>query len=143
MYFDQFEQNQVFELKPVHITKELMLSFAKVYDPNKLHMDEKFGKTTRFGQIIAPGVMCFMLVWAQFIRQDIFGEQFGGALSTSIEWHHPVFAGDTLTSTATVTEKTQRNKYNGLVEITYDVYNQHGVHVMTDVTRSVILRDVK
>ena len=47
------------------------------------------------------------------------------------------------TSTATVTEKKQRNKYNGLIEITYDVYNQNGVHVMTDVTRSVILRDVK
>ena len=142
MYFDQFEQNQVFDVKPVHITKELVSSFAQTYDPNKLHTDEKFAKQSRYGQIIAPGVMCFMLVWAQFIKQNVFGDQFNGALSTNIEWHHPVFEGDTLTGKATVTQKTPRNKYNGLIEMTYDVYNQNGVHVITNVTRSIILREV-
>ena len=142
MYLDQFKTGQVFEIQPVNITKELITSFANTYDPNRFHLDEEFGKKTRYGDIIAPGVMCFMLTWAQFIRQDVLGDEMIAGKSTKIEWHHPVFEGDTLTGKATVTQKTPRNKYNGLIEMTYDVYNQDGVHVITNVTRSIILREV-
>ena len=140
MYLDQFEAGQVFEIEPVNITKELITSFANVYDPNKFHLDEEFSKTTRYGNIIAPGVMCFMLTWAQFIRQNVFGDEMIAGKSTKIEWHHPVFADDVLTSKATVVEVAPRNKYNGRIPVRFDAYNQNGVHVLTDVTETVLKR---
>ena len=140
MYLDEFKQGQAFDIDPVNITKELITSFAQIYDPNKLHLDEEFGKTTRYGQIIAPGVMCFMLTWAQFIRQNVFGDEMIAGKSTKIEWHRPVFAGDVLTSTATVTDVLPRNKYNGIITVRFDAYNQNGEHVLTDVTETVLKR---
>jgi len=142
MYLQEFEKGMVFDLGSVKIDKQKFLAFADEYDPNRIHMDEEYGKTTRFGQIIAPGVMCFMMVWTQFIRKNIFGDQFVAAQSTSIEWHAPMFADDVITSTATVVDIEERNKYNGLITIRYDTYNQHGQHVMTNHTKSVIARRV-
>ena len=140
MYLDQFKTGQVFEIQPVNITKELITSFANTYDPNRFHLDEEFAKKTRYANIIAPGVMCFMLTWAQFIRQDVLGDEMIAGKSTKIEWHHPVFAGDVLTSKATVTNIEPRNKYNGIITIRFEAYNQNGVHVLTDVTETVLKR---
>ena len=51
MYFDQFEQNQVFDLKPVHITKELMLSFAEIYPIYDNNWEKAWGDYTVYGGI--------------------------------------------------------------------------------------------
>ena len=44
------------------IDKDRMMEFAKLYDPFPIHVDEEYAKTTRFGNLIAPGVMSFMAV---------------------------------------------------------------------------------
>ena len=71
MYLDDLKIGMEIELAPVTITKERMLDFARIYDPLPLHSDEEYAKTTRFGQLVAPGVMTFMSVWAQFVRVDL------------------------------------------------------------------------
>ena len=115
-----------------------MIAFAKRYDPVPLHHDEEFARNTRYGQLVAPGVMAFMAVWARFIDTNLLGDELICGKSTRIEWFKPVFAGDTLTGTARVTNITRRNPYNGIAEITIDVRNQHGDVVLTDVTESVV-----
>ena len=50
----------------------------------------------------------------------------------------PVFAGDVLTATATVTNLIRRNPKNGLVEISIDAFNQHGELVLKNVTEAVV-----
>ena len=138
MYLDDMTLNMEITLPPVEIKKERMIEFAKLYDPFRLHYDEEYAKTTRYGQLIAPGVMSFMAVWAQFMASGVLGEELIAGKSTHIEWFKPVYAGDTLTGTARVTRIARRNAYNGIVELTIDVYNQHGKLVLTDVTESVV-----
>lgn len=139
MYLDDFALNMEFPLPPVEIEKERMVEFARLYDPFRLHYDEDYAKNTRFGQLIAPGVMSFMAVWAQFMGAGILGEELVAGKSTHIEWFKPVYAGDVLTGTARVTGLSRRNAYNGIAEITIEVHNQHGDLVLTDVTESVVL----
>ena len=138
MYFEDLKLEMTVQAAPAHIEKERMLDFARLYDNVPLHTDEEYAKTTPFGQLIAPGVMSFMSVWAKYLEVDFFGEELLAGKSTKIEWHKPVFANDILTGKATITKLVQRSKKNGLVEITIEAYNQNGVLVLTDVTEAIV-----
>ena len=123
---------------PAYIEKEKMVAFAKDYDNIPLHTDEEYAKKTPFGKLIAPGVMSFMSVWAKYLEVDFFGEELLAGKSTKIEWVKPVYAEDVLTGKATITNLVKRNAKNGLVEISFDVYNQNGELVLTDVTEAIV-----
>ena len=140
MYLDELNTNMEFDLPEVVVSKERMIEFAKLYDPFPLHHDEEFAEKTRFGRLVAPGVMSFMSVWARFIDLGVLGDELIAGKSTKIEWFKPVFAGDTLKGTARITNITPRNAYNGIAEITIDVRNQNGELVLSDVTESVVMR---
>ena len=140
VYLDDLNTSMTFDLPEVPISKERILKFAKTYDPFRLHYDEDYAKTTRYGQLVAPGVMSFMSVWAKFMELDFFGEELIAGKSTKIEWFKPVFAGDTLKGSARITNITPRNAHNGIAELTIEIRNQHGELVLTDVTESVVKR---
>ena len=115
-----------------------MVSFANKYDPIPLHTDEEYAKSTIFGNLIAPGVMSFMSVWAKYLEIDLAGDELLAGKSTKIEWFKPVFADDILTSTCTVSKLTKRNEKNGIVELTFEALNQNGELVLTDVTEMIV-----
>jgi len=138
MYLDELTLNAVYELPEVKIEKERMTEFARLYDPLPLHLDEDYAKCTRFGGMIAPGVMSFMSVWAKFVDMDLFGEALIAGKSTKIEWFKPVFAGDVLRGTVRISRIERRNSHNGIAEVTVEVRNQHDVLVLTDVTESIL-----
>ena len=138
MYLDDLKLNTEINLPEVNISKERMLEFAQIYDPLPLHCDEEYAKNTRFGQLVAPGVMTFMTVWAEIVKIDLFGDELIAGKSTKIEWFKPVFAGDTLSSKARISAITRRNAYNGIAEISIEVYNQHGELALTNVTEYVV-----
>ena len=138
MYFDEFEEGQEFEIAPAIIDKDEMLAFAQRYDNIPLHTDEAYAKSTPFGQLIAPGVMSFMAVWAKYLEIDLFAEELLAGKSTKIEWHKPVFAEDVLTGKGRVSKLTKRSARNGIVELTIEVHNQKGELVLTNVTEAVV-----
>ncbi|MBQ6951191.1 MAG: MaoC family dehydratase N-terminal domain-containing protein [Clostridia bacterium] len=138
MYFEDIQTGMMLEIAPVVIEKEKMLDFARLYDPIPLHTDEEYAKGTHFGQLIAPGVMSFMAVWAKYLEVDFFGEELLAGKSTKIEWIKPVFANDVLTASATITKTERRSARNGLVELSIIARNQHGEVVLTDVTEAIV-----
>lgn len=138
MYFHELKLGMSVEIPPAVIEKQKMVDFARDYDNIPLHTDEAYAKTSPFGALIAPGVMSFMAVWAKYLEVDFFGEELLAGKSTKIEWHKPVYAEDVLRGKAVVTNLVRRNPRNGIVEITIEVYNQHNVHVLSNVTEAVV-----
>ena len=138
MYFDDLKIGMTVDIPSAKIQKEKMISFAKDYDNIPLHTDEEYAKNTPFGKLIAPGVMSFMSVWAKYLEVDFFGKELLAGKSTKIEWIKPVFAEDVLSGKATVTNLTQRNEKNGIVEITIEAVNQNGDLVLTGVTEAIV-----
>ena len=59
------------DIAPAVIEKQKMLDFAHTYDNIPLHTDEEYAKASVFGQLIAPGVMSFMSVWAKYLEVDV------------------------------------------------------------------------
>lgn len=140
MYFDNFKLGDQFELKKVTIEKDKMIEFAKDYDPQMIHTDEDFGEKSRFGQIIAPGIMSFMSVWAEFVKSNIIFDQFIAAQNFRIDWLSPVFAGDVLTGKVEITRLQERNPYNGIVDVNIVIYNQDNLKVMDTTTEAILNR---
>lgn len=142
MYFDDFRLNDSVEIPPVRIEKADMLDFARKYDSIPIHTDEEYAASTHFGKLIAPGVMSFMSVWAKYLENDMLGSELLAGKSTKIEWFRPVFADDMLSGKAVISALTVRNEKNGIVEITFYVYNQHGDPVLTDITEAIVKRRI-
>ena len=86
MYFDDFNVGDTFELESISIDRQKMMEFAHDYDPQKIHTDEEHGRDSRFGDIIAPGIMSFMSVWAKFVKSNIIFDNFIAAQNFRIDW---------------------------------------------------------
>ena len=138
MYFEEIHTGMTVQIAPAVIEKEKMLAFARTYDNIPLHTDEEYAKASPFGALIAPGVMSFMSVWAKYLETDFFGRELLAGKSTKIEWLKPVYAEDVLSGKGTITRTEQRNRKNGLVEITIEAFNQHGDIVLTNVTEAIV-----
>lgn len=138
MYFDDLELGDTIEISPAVIEKDEMIDFAKKYDNIPLHTDEEYARTTRFGGLIAPGVMSFLAVWAKYLEADVFADELIAGKSTKIEWFKPVFADDVLTGKGTITKLTKRSERNGIAELTIKAYNQHGELVLTGTTEAIV-----
>lgn len=143
MYFEDLTVGSEMTLDKAIIDKNKMLAFAREYDNVPLHTDEEYAKNTRFGGLIAPGMMSFLEVWAKYLEKDFLGEQLVAGRSTKVEWFLPVFAGDELTGKGKITSLAERNNYNGLVEFRLDVYNQENELVLAAETSAVVQRKPK
>lgn len=140
MYFDDFKTGDTFDIKEVRIKREKMPDFAREYDPQQIHMDEEFGKASKFGDIIAPGIMSFMSVWAEFVRSNIIADHFIAAQSFRINWLAPVFAGEVLRGKVIIRELTPRNPYNGIVEVNLVIFDESDTMVMDTTTEAILER---
>ena len=138
MYLDDLTVGMTFETEGVRIERAEMIDFARKYDPFPLHYDEAYAKQTRFGKLIAPGVLSFMAVWARVMKLDFLGNEQIAGKSTKIEWFLPVYADDVLTGKGKITRIERRNAYNGIAELTLWVYNQNDQLVLTNITEAIL-----
>jgi len=134
MYLDDIKIGTELVTEPVLIEKEKMMDFSRNYDPLRVHWDEEYAKSTRYGDLVAPGVMTFMSVWTKVLESGFFGDEMIAGKSCKIEWHEPVYADDVVTGKCRVTDIRRRNRYNGILDMVVEVYNQHGTLVLSNVT---------
>lgn len=88
------------------VTDELIRKFADVSgDYNPIHLDEEVAKNTRFGRRIAHGMLSGAFISAVLGYE--FSERKIVYLSQTLKFTAPVFIGDTVTATATVTNIRQ------------------------------------
>ena len=84
------------------VTDELVRKFADLSgDFNPIHLDDDFAKRTRFGRRIAHGMLSGAFISA--VLGNEFSERRIVYLSQTLRFVAPVFIGDTVTATATVT----------------------------------------
>src|SRR5437879_4416620 len=104
------------------VTDELVRKFAEVSgDYNPIHLDEDFARTTRFGKRIAHGMLSGAFISA--VLGNEFKERNIVYLSQTMKFTAPVFLGDTVTATATVTNIREDR---GIVTLETICTNQNG-----------------
>ena len=91
------------------VTDELVRAFAEVSgDYNPIHVDDEFAKTTRFGRRIAHGMLSGAFISAVLGYE--FPEKKIVYLSQTMKFTAPVYIGDTVTTTATITNIREDKK---------------------------------
>jgi 3-oxoacyl-[acyl-carrier protein] reductase len=127
------------------ITKSDIEKFVQLTgDDNRLHVDEKFASTTHFKKPVVHGML-----GASFISTIIGTKLPGdGALwfSQSLEFLLPVRIGDSLTVTAEVIKKNDKEQ---IIELKTEIYNQNrqivtkGIAKVKVIESEVVLSDVE
>ena len=108
-------------------TNEDIVRFAELSgDTNPVHLDNEYAKQTRFGKPIAHGLL------TSTILSQLLGVHLPGKgsiyMEQTIRFTAPVYAGDTITATGTVTAfDEEKNRLTLLTEC----HNQHGKLVLT------------
>lgn len=117
------------------ITDELIRKFADVSgDYNPIHLDEEFAKTTRFGRRIAHGMLSGAFISA--VLGNEFAERKIVYLSQTMKFVAPVYIGDTVTASGTVT-RIREDK--GIVTLETLCKNQSGETLVSGEAAVMIL----
>lgn len=103
-------------------------------DLNPVHIDKEYSKTTRFGDVLVPGIMVAGLI-STAVTQATFGNVYA---NQSIKFTKPVYIGDTITATATIVEKLEAKH---MVRLETKCVNQKGELVMIGEGMEYILKD--
>lgn len=77
-------------------------------DFNRLHVDEEFGKTSKFGRNVVHGMLCGSL-FSQIVGMHCPGEN-SLYITQSLHFRSPVFYGDVITVRGTVVSKNDSIK---------------------------------
>jgi acyl dehydratase len=116
-WFEDINAGEVFPLGDHTFTRDAIIAYAKIYDPQYFHIDPEAAKLGPFGGLVASGAQTAMvghrlMVDALFAEADRLlaaGEEPGvGGPSPGgekIEFKAPVRPGDTLTYTLTTLGK--------------------------------------
>ena len=98
------------------VTEKDIRQFAEVSgDTNPVHLDEEFAATTRFKKRIAHGMLSGSYI------STVIGTKLPGPgclyVSQTLQFRAPVYIGDKVTATVTVTELNKRRGYATLSTI--------------------------
>lgn len=109
----------------VQVTDKMVRQFAEMSgDHNRIHLDEEYAKTTRFGRRIAHG----MIVGALFSRTLVENMGQGGVyLGQTLKFVNPVYIDDVLTISLTV---TGHRKEKGIVTVETTAKKENGDFVV-------------
>lgn len=116
------------------VTKGEIVAFAEAYDPQRIHLDEEYAKTSIVGGLCASGFhSCSILM--RMLADDVLNHSTsqGSPGMSEVRWLKPVCPGDVLTARYTCTEKRALGSRPevGIARIGFEMLNQDGTVVMT------------
>ncbi|SEH13576.1 Acyl dehydratase [Natronorubrum sediminis] len=145
-HYEDLQVGDVFEVGSCEVTKLDIISFAEQFDPQPFHVDEEEATDSMFGELVASGLHTLCLSVRLFVTEFVQSEEglanMGGLGMDKLEWHKPVYPGNTLNLRIEVLEKTPSSSRSdrGYVMFGREVCNEHGEAVMTNVSNNVVRR---
>ena len=142
-YLEEFAVGDRMTTADAVITEEMIVDFARTYDPQPFHIDASAAKESIYGGIIASGfqtlALGFRLVWDAGL---FAGTSMGSPGFDELRWLKPVRPGDRLRVECEVKEARPSSSKpdRGIVRIAYRYLNQHDEAVLTFTSMHLIRR---
>ena len=142
-YFEEYTQGEEIISRPYTLSRIEIMTFADAYDPQPIHIDETYARTTGpFGDIIASGFQTIALAFRLFAETGYFnnGRSHGGPGMDDVRWLVPVYPDDVLLNHITVLEarRSKSKPDRGIVRLGHDLRNQNGQSCTTCSTVTII-----
>jgi len=133
-HFEDLAEGETVALGSVTLTREMIVGWAKEFDPLPFHLDEEVARKSLLGGLAASGWQTGALILR--LLADTFLNTIaaaGGLGFSNLKWKKPVMVGDTILPTATVASlrRSAHHPDRGIMTIDLVVKNQKGEEVMT------------
>jgi acyl dehydratase len=130
LYFEEFSEGQVFEHALTRTVTETdnVLFTTMTMNPQPLHLDAEFAKTTEFGRPLVNSIFTLGLVIGISVGDTTLGTTIANLGMTDVRFPKPVFYGDTIRVHTTVmsVRRSRSRSDAGIIEFEHVGLNQHG-----------------
>jgi acyl dehydratase len=108
-------------------TDNLLFS-VMTHNPQPLHIDAEYARSSEFGQILVNGTFTFALMTGLSVADTTLGTLIANLGYDKLVMPNPVFLGDTLRATTEIVElKPSRSRPGaGIVTFRHEMLNQRG-----------------
>lgn len=134
LYYEELEPGRVYKHPYTRTVTEMdnVLFTSLTMNPQPLHLDVEFAKTTIHGRPLMNSLFTVALIGGFIVHDLTFGTTAGNLGYDKIEFPHPVFHGDTLRGETTILKKRESGSRPdmGIVWMEHRGYNQNGDLVM-------------
>jgi acyl dehydratase len=130
LYFEEFAEGQVFEHAMTRTVTETdnILFTTMTMNPQPLHLDAEFAKSTEFGRPLVNSIFTLGLVIGISVGDTTLGTTVANLGMTDVRFPKPVFYGDTVrVRTTVISKRMSRSRSDaGIVEFGHEGLNQRG-----------------
>lgn len=143
-YFEDLEEGTTFQHLPARTVTETdnLLFTALTHNPQPLHLDQEFARTTQHGQILVNSIFTLGLVVGLSVGDTTLGTTLGNLGFDETTFPNPVFIGDTISArTRIVARAASRTKSDrGVVTFEHIGTNQRGEVVCRCLRKGMMMR---
>ena len=130
LYFEEFAEGRVFEHALSRTVTEMdnVLFTTLTMNPQPLHLDAEFAKTTEFGRPLVNSIFTLGLVIGITVGDTTLGTTVANLGMSDVRFPKPVFHGDTIHARTTVlsVRRSKSRADAGIVEFEHVGLNQRG-----------------
>ncbi len=131
--FEDYEVGATYQLGSVTVTEDEIIAFARLYDPQEMHINREVAAKGPFGQVIASGWHTIALTMRKLVENFLPHNGLAAPGIDEVRWPRPVRPGDTLSVRVTI-EQARRSRTKpdrGLIHSLIETVNQDGDVVMS------------
>ncbi len=133
-HFEDLALSEVIALGETRMTREMIVTFAREFDPFPFHLDEEAAKKSLLGGLASSGwqtaALTLRMLGDSFLNTIA---SMGGLGFSDLKWKKPVMVDDVISGTATISalRRSRSHPERGIVTIDLDMRNQRGEPVMS------------
>ena len=133
-HYEDLAVGEVIDIGTTTVSKEMIVSFAREFDPFPFHLDEAAAKASLLGGLASSGwqtaALSLRMLGDSFLNTIA---SMGGLGFSDLKWKKPVMVGDSIGGTATSASlrRSRHHPERGIVQLDLDIRNQKGEPVMS------------
>jgi len=133
-HYEDLKVGEVVDLGHTSVSKEMIISFAREFDPFPFHLDEDAARASLLGGLASSGwqtaALSLRMLGDSFLNTIA---SMGGLGFSDLKWKKPVMVGDSIGGTATIASlrRSRHHPERGIVQLDLDIRNQNGEPVMS------------
>ena len=132
-YFEDYQVGATYQLGSVTVSQDEIIAFARLYDPQEMHINPTLAAQGPFGEVIASGWHTIALTMRKLVDNFLPHNGLAAPGIDEVRWPRPVRPGDTLSVRVTI-EQARRSRSKpdrGLIHTLVETVNQDGDVVMS------------
>jgi len=133
-HFEDLRIGEVVDLGRTTVSKDMIVTFAREFDPFPFHLDEAAAKASLLGGLASSGWQTGGLSLRMLVDSFLNTVASAGGLGfTDLKWKNPVMVGDTIGGTVTIADLRRSDSHPqwGIMTLDFDIRNQKGQPVLT------------